>query len=87
MYAMLRGLLVNVSFNTCSGFDKKWLCCCLLFTCSMTLTQTERGYPPALEHIGKPIYIKNEMGMLVPVFFTCHLKLVTLMHVDYVSTL
>lgn len=30
--------------------------------CSMTLTQTERGYPPAIEHIGKPIYIKNEMG-------------------------
>lgn len=31
---------------------------------SMTLTQTERGYPPAIEHIGKPIYIKNEMGKL-----------------------
>ncbi len=30
----------------------------------MTLTQTERGYPPAVEHIGKPIYIKNEMGRL-----------------------
>lgn len=45
-----------------AGFDKKWLCCCL-FTCSMTLTQTERGYPPAIEHIAKPIYIKNEMGM------------------------
>ena len=29
----------------------------------MTLTQTERGYPPAIEHIAKPIYIKNEMGM------------------------
>ena len=29
---------------------------------SMTLTQTERGYPPAIEHIGKAIYIKNEMG-------------------------
>ena len=28
----------------------------------MTLTQTERGYPPAIEHIGKAIYIKNEMG-------------------------
>ena len=32
------------------------------FSCSMTLTQTERGYPPAIEHIGKAIYIKNEMG-------------------------
>lgn len=30
---------------------------------NMTLTQTERGYPPAVEHIGKPIYIKNEMGI------------------------
>lgn len=34
----------------------------VLSVCSMTLTQTERGYPPAIEHIGKPIYIKNEMG-------------------------
>ena len=34
----------------------------VLFSCSMTLTQTERGYPPAIEHIGKAIYIKNEMG-------------------------
>ena len=31
----------------------------------MTLTQTERGYPPAIEHIGKAIYIKNEMGKFV----------------------
>jgi len=30
---------------------------------NMTLTQTERGYPPAIEHIGKAIYIKNEMGI------------------------
>lgn len=30
---------------------------------NMTLTQTERGYPPAIEHIGKPICIKNEMGI------------------------
>lgn len=30
---------------------------------NMTLTQTERGYPPPVEHIGKPIYIKNEMGI------------------------
>lgn len=30
---------------------------------TMTLTQTERGYPPAIEHIAKPIYIKNEMGI------------------------
>ena len=35
-----------------------------VFLSSMTLTQTERGYPPAIEHIGKPIYIKNEMGEL-----------------------
>ena len=34
----------------------------VVFSCSMTLTQTERGYPPAIEHIGKAIYIKNEMG-------------------------
>lgn len=27
-----------------------------------TLSQTERGYPPPIEHIGKPIFIKNEMG-------------------------
>lgn len=30
---------------------------------NVTLTQTERGYPSAIEHIGKPIYIKNEMGI------------------------
>jgi len=30
---------------------------------NMTLTQTERGYPPAVEHIGKPNSIKNEMGI------------------------
>lgn len=30
---------------------------------TMTLTLTERGYPPAIEHIAKPIYIKNEMGI------------------------
>lgn len=29
-----------------------------------TLTQTESGYPPPIEHIGKPIYVKNEMGRL-----------------------
>lgn len=71
-----------------AGFDKKWLCCCL-FTCSMTLTQTERGYPPAIEHIAKPIYIKNEMGMyqFSLLVFACHLKLVTLMLVDHVNTL
>ncbi|KXJ26552.1 MYCBP-associated protein [Exaiptasia diaphana] len=28
-----------------------------------TLTQTEQGYPPPIEHIGKPIYVKNEMGI------------------------
>lgn len=37
----------------------------------MTLTQTERGYPPAVEHIGKPIYIKNEMGKLATYYFVC----------------
>ncbi|XP_032226527.2 MYCBP-associated protein [Nematostella vectensis] len=30
---------------------------------TMTLTQTERGYPPPIEHISKPITIKNEMGI------------------------
>jgi hypothetical protein len=27
-----------------------------------TLSQTEKGYAPPIEHIGKPICVKNEMG-------------------------
>jgi hypothetical protein len=29
---------------------------------SMTLTQTERGYPPVVEHVGKPVTVRREMG-------------------------
>ena len=29
----------------------------------MTLTQTERGYAPQIEHVGKPVTVKNEMGI------------------------
>ncbi|XP_028402373.1 MYCBP-associated protein-like [Dendronephthya gigantea] len=28
----------------------------------MTLTQTERGYPPVVEHVAKPITVRKEMG-------------------------
>ena len=30
---------------------------------SMTLTQTERGYPPVVEHVGKPVAVRREMGI------------------------
>ncbi|XP_019630587.1 PREDICTED: MYCBP-associated protein-like [Branchiostoma belcheri] len=30
---------------------------------NMTLTQTERGYPPPFEHVGKPNFVKRETGM------------------------
>ena len=29
----------------------------------MTLTQTEKGYPPPIEHIGLPAKIREEKGM------------------------
>ena len=32
---------------------------------SMSLTQTERGYPPVVEHIGKPLTVKKEMGKVL----------------------
>lgn len=32
------------------------------FLDSMTLTQTERGYPPVVEHVGKPVTVQREMG-------------------------
>ena len=28
----------------------------------MTLTQTERGYPPVVEHVRKPVTVRREMG-------------------------
>ena len=33
---------------------------------SMTLTQTEKGYPPPIEHVGIPASIRNEKGWLEP---------------------
>ena len=30
----------------------------------MTLTQTERGYPPVIEHVGKPVTVRREMGKI-----------------------
>lgn len=35
---------------------------------SMTLTQTERGYPPVIEHVGKPVTVKREMGKILRMF-------------------
>ncbi|XP_046857435.1 MYCBP-associated protein-like [Xenia sp. Carnegie-2017] len=32
----------------------------------MTLTQTERGYPSVVEHVGKPLSVRAEMGMNWP---------------------
>ncbi|CAB4009367.1 Hypothetical predicted protein, partial [Paramuricea clavata] len=29
----------------------------------MTLTQTERGYPPVVENVGKPVTVRREMGI------------------------
>ena len=38
----------------------------------MTLTQTERGYPPVIEHVGKPVTVQREMGKIaVDVFVSC----------------
>lgn len=34
----------------------------VLFSFSMTLSQTERGYAPPVEHIRNPNIIKEEMG-------------------------
>jgi hypothetical protein len=34
---------------------------------SMTLTQTERGYPPVVENVGKPVTVRREMGKIVTI--------------------
>ena len=33
-----------------------------IFIYSMTLTQTEKGYPPPIEHVGIPASIREEKG-------------------------
>ena len=30
----------------------------------MTFNETERGYPPPIEHIGHPIAVQEEMGKI-----------------------
>ena len=44
--------------------DKRTNVILTLFFCSMTLTQTEKGYPPPIEHIGIPTSIREEKGKL-----------------------
>jgi hypothetical protein len=35
----------------------------------MTLTQTEKGYPPPIEHIGLPAKIREEKGWFDEIYF------------------
>ena len=41
---------------------------------SMTLTQTEKGYPPPIEHVGIPASIREEKGKLYIVLSYYNLK-------------
>lgn len=34
----------------------------MILSYSMALTKTERGYPSVVEHVGKPLSVRAEMG-------------------------